>query len=197
LEGLPLDKKAIEKAQTTLTEAAASVADMEASKTFHELESAWSRFLVAANRVYTRLEQGAKSNSESKGWFGRKTHERRIDPLLRYIQHARNADEHSIAEITHREPSALKLGIGPGLWKFDGTIGCGGHMTVSAMGGQVPGKSKFAEYTPGDVRLIRVFDRGRPYDPPLDQNIREMTPLEAAKLALSHLVKLIEEAEKL
>jgi hypothetical protein len=34
------------------------------------------------------------------GGYGRAKHERRNDPLLSYIHHARNADEHGIKDIT-------------------------------------------------------------------------------------------------
>jgi hypothetical protein len=127
-----------------------------------------SDFLIAANRIFSKLEQGSKTNGQSKAWFGRKRHERRTNPLLRYIHHARNADEHGLAKVTDRTASGLALGVGPGMWRFDGTTGPGGGLQITAMGGQVPGLSKFVEIIPSKVRLIKVFDCGDPYDPPLD-----------------------------
>jgi hypothetical protein len=192
-----MDKKAIDRAQAALHECTASILEMEAAKSFSELEKYWSSFLVSANRIYTRLEQGAKANGKSTSWFGRKQHERKNDKLLMYVRHARNVDEHNLEEITEREPSSLKLGVGPGAWRFDGTLGSGGTMKVTALGGQVPGVSKFVEFTPAKVRMIKVVDRGVPYDPPLDSSGNEIQPLEAAKLALGHLSNIIEEARKL
>jgi hypothetical protein len=188
-----MDKKAIDASIASLMKAAAAVVVMEAAKTFAELESAWSDFLINAHRVYTKLEQGAKTNGKSKDWFGRKKHERKTDPLMRYMHHARNVDEHGLAEITERAPSSLALGVGPGSWQFDGTIGPGGLMTVTALGGQVPGVSKFMEYTPAKVRMVKVKDRGVAYDPPLGQNSADLHPLDAAKLS-SYLQKMVEEA---
>ena len=61
---------------------------------------AWTDFLAAASTIYSKLEQGSKSHPSSLGWFGRMKRERKVDPLLSYIHHARNSDEHGIAEIT-------------------------------------------------------------------------------------------------
>ena len=41
---------------------------------------------------------------------------------------------------------------------------------ITALGSQVPVKSKFAEFKPAMVRLVRVFGKGDPYDPPLILN---------------------------
>jgi hypothetical protein len=65
-------------------------------KEFSEFQSLWTDFILAASAIYSKLEQGAKGNSKSEAWFGRKKHERRKDPLLRYLQQARNADEHGL-----------------------------------------------------------------------------------------------------
>lgn len=133
---------------------------IEAATTLVEIETAWSDFLVFANRVFSKLEQGAKSNGKSKAWFDSKKHERRTNTLLRYVHHARNADEHGIRRVTEKEPGGIVLGVGPGAWRFDGAIGPGGRMIVTALGGQELGKSKFVDVIPARVRLVRVIDRG-------------------------------------
>jgi hypothetical protein len=51
---------------------------------------------MAANTIYTKLEQGSKSNKKSEYWYGTKKHTRRKDPLLRYLHAARNSDEHGL-----------------------------------------------------------------------------------------------------
>jgi hypothetical protein len=65
-----------------------------------EVRRAWSRFLMHANRVFSKLEQGSKVGS-SQPWYGRIINERRTDPLLRYVHQARDADEHGNVILGH------------------------------------------------------------------------------------------------
>lgn len=118
-------------------------------------------------------------------------------PVLKYMHHARNADEHGIAKVTERTAPGLALGVGPGMWRFDGTIGPGGQLKITAMGGQVPGQSKFVETVPSKVRLVKVVDSGNVYDPPCDAQLKELLPNQVAGLALDYLRRMIEEAEQL
>jgi hypothetical protein len=192
-----MEKKAIDAAVIAANRGRAALAAMEKSANFSELELAWSDFLFAAHRIYTKLEQGAKANGPSRAWFGRKKHERKADTLLCYIHHARNVDEHGLAEITEKKPGGIALGVGPGAWRLDGTIGPGGTMTVTALGGQVPGVSKFAEIIPAKIIMVPVVDRGDKYDPPKALDGSDMPPTDAAKLAFGQLERIIEEAEKL
>lgn len=192
-----MEKKAIDAAVNAANKARAAVAVMEKSAKFSELESAWSDFLIAANRIYTKLEQGAKANGTSQAWFGRKKHQRKKDTLLCYIHHARNVDEHGLTEITEKRLGRLALGIGPGAWRFDGTIGPGGTMTVTALGGQVPGVSKFAEIIPAKIIMIPIVDRGEKYDPPKSLDGSDLAPTAAATIAFGRLERIIEEAKKL
>lgn len=161
-----MDKTAVSAASEELARAEVALQALEGAETLPEIETAWRDFLIAANRVFTKLEQGAKTKGQSMPWFGRKKHDRRTDAALRYVHHARNADEHGLGKVTERTAPGLAVGVGPGAWRFDGTIGARGHMKVTAMGGQVPGQSKFVEAIPSKVHLVRVHDRGDAYDPP-------------------------------
>jgi hypothetical protein len=71
------------------------------------------------------------------------------------------------------------------------------NASITAMGGQIEGVSKFCEVTSGRVRIMKVVDRGVEYDPPLDGLSNEISPLEAARLAAVRLTKIVEEARKL
>jgi hypothetical protein len=91
-----MDRKAVAAARTEFGRAKQSLADLAASNDFAAVERHWAAFLVSAGRVFTKLEQGSKTNNKSKGWWSRILGTRRSDPLLRYIWHARHADEHGI-----------------------------------------------------------------------------------------------------
>ena len=91
-----MQRKAVTKARDRLRAAESAFEQMRATKIGSpDFEHAWYAFLVAQNSFYGALEQGAKSG-RSKGWFDSKKHERKTDPLLNYLHHARNADEHSL-----------------------------------------------------------------------------------------------------
>lgn len=74
-----MDKTAVSASRDNLKRAEAALHEIEAAQTLPEVEIAWSDFLVAANRVFSKLEQGAKTNGRSSAWYGRKKHERRTD----------------------------------------------------------------------------------------------------------------------
>jgi hypothetical protein len=192
-----MERKAIEAAVIALNKAKAALAAMEQASNFAELEPAWSDFLISAHRIYSKLEQGAKISGTSSGWFGRKKHERKTEVLLRYIHHARNVDEHGLADITKKTPGGIGLGVGPGIWRYDGTIAPGKTLTVTAVGGQVPGVSKFVEVIPPKIIMVQVVDSGQKYDPPTADDGSSMNPTEAAKLALGRLERIVDEAKTL
>jgi hypothetical protein len=102
-----MDKMAVEAARASLAKAETSPQAMQAAKQCPELQTAWSDLLVASTRVYSKLQQGAKSIGKSNAWFGQKADERKNDALLTYIHHARNADEHGIKPITRHNPGSI------------------------------------------------------------------------------------------
>jgi hypothetical protein len=106
---------ALQQAELALGQVKSAVEAMGAATKLTETELAWSNLLTAAQRVYSKLEQGAKGDAESYHWWGETRHARRTDILLRYTHHARNADLHGLEPITDREPASLALGVGPGL----------------------------------------------------------------------------------
>ncbi|MBW9332467.1 hypothetical protein FEE59_02970 [Herbaspirillum sp. RU 5E] len=94
-----MDKEALRQAWERLHKAKALIPAMSPEKSPAMIESAWIEFLAAAMTIYNKLEKGSKTNGKSEAWFGRMKHERKSDPLLSYLHHARNADEHGIIRI--------------------------------------------------------------------------------------------------
>ena len=189
-------RAAVEQASQSLDRARTSIQSMESATKLSEVEAAWSDFLTASHRLHSKLEQGAKDGNKSNNWWDGVKHQRKTDPVLQYTHQARHVDEHGLAAITDRDPASLALGVGPGTWMFDGKIGPGGVMKVTAMGGQVPGLSKFVELKAASVKLVKVTNRGVTYDPPMGADGKPLTPTEAANLAFDHLARIVEEAKK-
>ena len=146
---------------------------------------------MAAGGFYSALEQGAKVNAKSKAWFGRQKHQRKKDPLLRYVHQARNAEEHGIRQITQRQNSEITLEPGAEVkLTSDGK---------SWQATNIKGGVKFANNI---VCLVRVQDArfGDWFDPPtshLGSDLEDVTPLTVASLCLAHMKALLTEATSL
>ncbi len=97
-----MDSQALEQAKGKLQRADKALYALKTATNYDEAEEAWSDFLLAASTIYSKLEQGSKSKGTSAGWFGRKKKERKDDPLLRFLHHARNSDEHGIERVAER-----------------------------------------------------------------------------------------------
>lgn len=90
---------AITQGKARLESARAALDRARNAQSYPAFAQAWTEFLTACGGIYTKLEQGAKGCRKSEGWFGRKKHDRSTDPLLRYLHHARNSDEHGIEPV--------------------------------------------------------------------------------------------------
>lgn len=202
-----MQRAAIEKAKDRLSSAKARLKDLEAAKDYVSARRHWYDFLLSSNAVFSVLEQGAKSFGQSMAWFGEKKNLRRTDPLLSYLWHARNADEHGVPSVTELEQQkmvlmangkpvaaieAMKRAEGKG--EFQGTF--------QPLGGSEPDLRNVNEIRvyPDRAKLIRVTDRGVGYDPPnshLRDAIDEPGPITVATLMVAHVERLISEAEQL
>lgn len=188
-----MKKLGVQEAEGSLRRCAKALDSLAAATNAADYKESWSDFLLAMNRVYTLLEQGSKTSDASRKWFSEKKAERKDSALLNYLHHARNVHQHVLAVITDETPASVGLGVGPGAWRFDGTLGPGGTMRVTALGGQVTGQSKFVEFTPAKIRMATVIDRGVIYAPPSEFD----TPLDAGRSALSMLEATVKEAQAL
>jgi hypothetical protein len=200
-----MDKAAVDAARECLDRAKAELVAMQKADSFKKMEEGWSNFLTMANRVYVKLEQGAKVSGPSKGWFGLKRHERKVDPLLKYIKNARDVDEHGLQRITDRQDGGVGVKFptatndAPVRVK-SGSIG-GGQISFEL---EDPNTPVVIEIVPSAVKLVEVINHGDRYQPPeehMGQPISRIHPVAhphpvaVASLTVSHLEALIDEAE--
>ena len=115
--------------------------------------------------------------------------------MLRYVLHARNADEHGVSKVTEVKQGGIGINVGG-----DGVVE---HMEISVDPKRVDikytGKNPLHfNFIPAKLNLISVFDRSVRYDPPKTHLGRaiEATPLEVARLTTQYLQSVIDEAEK-
>jgi len=206
-----MDRAAVEAARECLRRAKEDLAAMENADSFEKLEEGWSDFLTMANRLYVKLEQGAKVSGPSRGWFGQKKHERRADPLLKYIKNARDVDEHGLQRITNRQGAGI--GVKFPTATNDGSISVkSGYLSSGPSGAEIsfelddPNTPVIVEYSGPTVKLVEVVNYGDHYQPPTEHfgqpipSLHPMAhphPVAVARLTVSHLDKLITEAAAL
>lgn len=202
-----MKRAAIEKAKDRLASAKERLKDLESSKDYDRSRRHWYDFLLPSNAIFSILEQGAKGVSASEKWFVTKKDQRRTDELLRYLWHARNADEHNIPSVTELDRQKVVLVEG------DKPVAEIGDMASTDKRGEFRGryrnldkeKASLSKITsmrvyPDRAKLIRVTDRGVGYDPPsshLGSAIDDNGPTAVAKLMVQYVEGLISEAESL
>lgn len=185
---------ALHQAQQRLDRVRSAVERLKDFQSHRDADNAWSDFLLAANGIYSKLEQGAKGCPESYAWFGKKLQERKADELLHYLHQARNADEHGIGgttlaranfEILEGKVHNIGVRLGPDREP---------HYVIHGEVGARVGITKFQT-----VHAVR--NRGALIMPPkqhlggvLDD---EATTYDLASAALPYLERMIAEAEAL
>jgi hypothetical protein len=189
-----------------LAKARDALSRLESAQGLNEAESAWSDVLLAGNAVYSKLEQGSKANGKATGWFGRVKKVRKDDPLLSYVHHARNSEEHAIDDITQRmkagqatftfrEPYDPKKLEGVQI-RIDATSRPG-HVLVASSNEEVISTTM---YDRPSLALVRVKDPrfNDHFDPPfehLGNALSDRSPLAVGRLFVAYLTRLVEDAQ--
>lgn len=193
-----MDKKAVELARRDYDHAVASLADMKVANDFPTIERHWTAFLVNAGRVFTKLEQGAKTVGKSDAWFGRKKRERRTDPLLCYLWHARNADEHTLQQVTKLNPGHAKVTQVNEIDSQDEEfVAIQRQMDIDGRPYAILGKVEGVWPHP---ELLDVVDKGVRFKPPalhLDQPLINTSPAHIGDLAMEYLDGMLTQAAQL
>ena len=198
------DSPAIRHSLNRLEKAREALSKLEDAKTLKDAESAWSDLLLAGNGVYTKLEQGSKVNGKATAWFGRMKKVRKDDPLLSYMHHARNSEEHGIEDVTVRMDAGqatltIREPFDP--VRLEGLeirveTDSRGHVCVSSSNEDLIATKMFDK---PELALIRVKDPrfSDHFDPPfehLGQKLAGISPSAIGNLFVDYLAKLIDEA---
>jgi hypothetical protein len=101
-----MDASHLARAQTEVERAHQSLIELGATKHLGEIERYWAAFLLHFERIFHRLEAAAGGKGDA--WYGRVEQFRKKDPLLSYLLHARNVDEHGLKMVTRRGPGFIR-----------------------------------------------------------------------------------------
>jgi hypothetical protein len=182
-----VDKRAFDAALVEFGRAHASIDELQTSNTVPDVQRHWAAFLVAAGRVFTKLERGSKSSRESIAWFGTIKEKRRTDPILSYIWNARNVDEHGIEEVTQFQSGSVKY--------VDPTPeeSAAFRQKMQKIGKPYTALAHIEVVFP-HVRLVEIVVREGRFQPPRQSTGDLMAPAAVALLALAFIENALEDA---
>lgn len=156
--------------------------------------NAWADVLIWGHRAISKLEQGAKHGSSS-GWFGQITSQRRTDPLLSYMHHARNVDEHALVKVYETTKADIKLSIPQNKpAQFHTELTEDGHFLVRPLNSW----TKVEGVERAGLLLKAAESRGRTYPVPdqhLGHAITESSARALSEIFSTYLTRVIDEAE--
>lgn len=90
-----------------LVAASKSIEGMRRAETLEEFELEWRAYLNCIEKLWQKVERSCQHVRTSfEPWQGKFHRLRRKDMLLRYLKQARDADNHSIQEVTKIKPGS-------------------------------------------------------------------------------------------
>lgn len=187
-----MNRDGLEQVKERLNRLRKAAAIIASNAPLEDQESAWLDLLQHLGTVYSKLEQAAKATPAARKWFSAKKLERKTDPLLRYLHHARNAGEHTIV----RSASKAVWAVTGRMTEDGGTLG----VALDKLGqpvayGQGMTEMEFVEQ---EVMLHAALDRGQYYRPPathLNQSIKSLTARDVLPYVMAYVEQMIVEAE--
>jgi len=182
-------KNELEKARTALGE-------MRKSRDLASYEEAWKLFLIRLERVWNKLcahlSKSPKYNNCLIMDYAKQL--RANDPLLSYLTNARGVDEHTIDDITEKQPGGI--GINPATGnklQID-------HMTISDRNIIIKSKQPIKiEFFPEKIKLKSITNRSGTYHPPkthLGNPLKSSEPVDIAEAGINYYEDLIAKAEE-
>jgi hypothetical protein len=190
--------KSLQKIREELVEAKASIEEMKKARDLVSYEKAWKLFLIRLERVWNKLCNHLCKSPKYKSWsiIDQAKQLRKNDPLLSYLTIARGADEHTIDEITEKQPGGIGINLAdPNEHYIE-------HIALSAKNGNITIKSKQplkVDFIPEKLKLNSVANRSGISNPPtthLGNPIKSVEPIDIAEAGLDFYEDLIKKAEE-
>ena len=154
---------------------------MRSARSLADIEDSWRGALSALERCWNAvLHAGSGAGSGFQPWIGQYVAFRKTDPLVSYLHHARNSEEHSIRESIEHTPVSISVGVPPGARptildaKEAAFHGLPPGTAVYALpnvyieGGtvRIEGDPRGVQIRPAHVELVPVTDSGVTFTPP-------------------------------
>src|ERR1043166_1803667 len=202
-----MDPSGIAQARRYLERAKRAADALLGATELNDIREQWDNFLFATTTVYNKLKKGAQGHGKSQSWYGRIANARRKDELLRYLQHARDVEEHGLLEGT--EPTEEGVVIGPTFdpnevpavftYKSNTTDPPRNFKVTNMATGETKDAVQHSFRTYLKVVSVRDDRFGDTFDPPTSHQgaaVNTDNPANIAALAVKYLERLVAEAEK-
>lgn len=178
-----------------LAAAAKAITGMRDAKSLDEFETQWRSYLNAIEKLWQKVERCCQHvRNAFEPWQGVYHRLRKKDMLLRYLKQARDADNHSIQDVTKIQPGRRG-------YRFVNPIG-GYIKHMEIRNGEVvhyEGDPMVVEETPPHPVAVAIKNNGEWFNPPtshLGQPIKTQHPLLLAELGLKFYSEYLDETEK-
>ncbi|MEZ8955719.1 hypothetical protein [Vibrio cyclitrophicus] len=182
-------------AKAELRSADRSLHNMKTAKNFEIFEEEWRDFLNCIEKTWNKTERGCQSvRNKFAPWQGKFTKERKKDSLLKYVKQARDADNHSIQEVSEIKPGNTTMNfVNPK----------GGYIeSMRIVNGNIvefKGDPMIVRDNPPTIVALKVKNNGNWYNPPREhkgQQLKTQHPVEIAEIALSYYKNFVADAEE-
>jgi hypothetical protein len=166
---------------------------MRAARSFRDYESHWQTLLSALEKSWQKMRASEpQMNSRFAPWLGKQERFRKSDPLLQYLNQARDADHHGLDPILRRAPRNEDRRS----WAYDIAL----KDLVANRRKVVFGPEEALEdlFTSNWVELLPVRNRGRTYPVPGRHNgraIEMVDPVSFGALGIEFYSAILAEAK--
>ena len=178
-----------------LASAKKAITSMHCAQSFDEFEAEWRTYLNCIEKLWQKVERCCQHvRGTFEPWQGKYHRLRKKDMLLRYLKQARDADNHSIQDVTKIQP-------GSRAYRFVNPTG-GYIKSMEIRNGQVvhyEGDPMVVEDKPPQPVAVPVKNNGEWFNPPTshqEQPITSQHPIILAELGLKFYSEYINEVEK-
>lgn len=191
------DKGPLYHAKRELVAAEKAIERMSQSKSLEDLEDEWKNYLNAIEKNWVKTERACQHiRNKFEPWQGQFTRERKKDPLLKYIKHARNSDQHTIHECMEKKDASNSMYVegGPGVTHIERLEIKDGKL-VEYRGN----KPLIIENLPNRIELLRVKDGSKWYNPPKSHKqvkLHWSAPIDVAVLGLEFYRDFVKQTEE-
>lgn len=137
---------------------------MRTSNTYEDFEEYWRETLGHIEKSFTKLLSATNAvKSKFTSTFSKEFMYKKNDQLLVYLTQARNADTHTVADISQKIPARTAITSPPGIRDhYIHYMAIKNYLLVDYVGDPI-----IVTFHPEDIETIAVKNQGNIYPPPL------------------------------
>ena len=177
------------------------VTEMAVATVFPDFQRAWQDFLIRIERAWEYTERAGKGERRFQQWVSPYVHQKKRDPLLAFIYHARHAETHAVAPtVDHPFKLMIRDRFGHP-FRID-SIKTSLEEGVLTIDVDTAAEDSLLDYVavpvPSSPKLVRFYNRGKWYEPPkthLGKPLVSLHPVDVAKHGLAFYSAFVNEAK--